>query len=693
MARRIFPDSGDRLTYLTLDDRIAPVPAETVVTVFTDPAGTIAANCLHMNGDAVTGPNPLKVDAYTRLPLFQGPNDSTDTLYARVAGGVPTAIYARADDRIDALDTAVTDATTRMATYGVVVPWAAGDMRTTIQAALTAIDGAGGGTVRLGTGDYQVSGSLDVPSNVALVGNSRDGTIITCTASDTPIITMASGYNSLVDLKIRYQTTQTTSNTASIAVRLHNAFSARLERLVILNAYRGIGLLTGGTSTYLASCSFRDIEVLGWSGHAIHLSAVTNTSTGSRFDNLYLHNNPSGTGAQGQGGIFCANMSDSTWATINVEHSKLTDPAFALSSCENLTVDGLHLEGIEPTADFVGFVGLFGGSTSVVFHQMVSTFSFVLDANVATSSPIFKIDNAVRLQVYGLKQRSWTTETRAIPLVYGTSDLSTAQIWMRDVVASAITTVLAGSTSNPFIEYNDRRPTMKFGALTGNAGTLSVGGSDQAQYTPPGGSATDVLVAPGLSSSSPAALGTAAAGSATAPARGDHVHPTTGVLLTSALSSSTPAATASTGAAGSSSNVSKADHVHPTGGTDWAAFTPSLGNVTVGNGTSAGRWRLIDSKTLVFRTIFTLGSTSAITGNVSVGLPSGLTAETGTLQRAGCRVYDSSATAAYAGWGTVNSNNVATLIVTTGGTDVNATTPVTFATGDTISVWGTLELV
>ncbi|MCK9929331.1 hypothetical protein MXD62_19465 [Frankia sp. Mgl5] len=769
MARRIFPDSGDRLTYQTLDESFRPVPAGMAVAVYTDPAGTIAADCLHANGDPVDVGHPLVVDAYSRLPLWQGPADGTDTLYVIVAGGVPTAVYARVDDRIDALTVDVADVVSRMDTYGVVVPWAAGDMLATIQAAITERDESGGGSVRLGPHDYQISGTLDVPNGVVLVGDSDiGGTTITCTGSNIPIVTLVSGYNGVVDMRIRYQTSQVVGNTAAIAIRLHNAFKTRIERVTILGAYKGIGLATTLGSTYLASCSFRDIEVLGWTGWAIHLNAITNTSTGSRFDNIYLHNNPSGGRDQAQGGIFFGNMSDTTMSTINVEHSKLSDPALALSSVENIVVDGLHLEGLEPNADFAGLIGLFGNTTSVVFHQVISTFSYMLDANFGNSMPFFKIDNGVRLQVYGLKQRSWTIETRALPLVYGTADLTTANVWMRDVSYTAFTTTLAGSTTNPYREYNERLPTVRMGALTGNYGLLAVGGSNQAQYTPPGGSPTDLLVASGLSSASPAALGSATAGSSVAPARGDHVHPTTGLLLTSnlsgsaalalaasasagssgdtsrtdhvhpttgllltsalgasnavalgtagpgvatavsredhihpttgllltgALSSATPGAIATAGAAGSSSNVSRADHVHPSGGGDWTAYTPTLGNVTVGNGTSAGRYKLLDAKTMAFRTIFTFGSTSAFTGNVSVGLPGGVTAETGTLQRCSARAFDSSPTAIYYGIATVNATSVASIIVTSGGTDVNATTPITWATGDTLSVWGIVELV
>jgi hypothetical protein len=69
-------------------------------------------------------------------------------------------------------------------------------------------------------------------------------------------------------------------------------------------------------------------------------------------------------------------------------------------------------------------------------------------------------------------------------------------------------------------------------------------------------------------SSSAAALGTSAAGSANSVSRGDHVHamPTAadvGAIATTALTATAPAALSSSAAAGSSTSVARLDHVHP----------------------------------------------------------------------------------------------------------------------------------
>ena len=52
----------------------------------------------------------------------------------------------------------------------------------------------------------------------------------------------------------------------------------------------------------------------------------------------------------------------------------------------------------------------------------------------------------------------------------------------------------------------------------------------------------------------------------------------------------------------------------------WTAYTPTLGGVTVGNGTTSFFYSRI-GKTVFVKGKFTLGSTSAITGSISVSFP------------------------------------------------------------------------
>jgi len=91
-----------------------------------------------------------------------------------------------------------------------------------------------------------------------------------------------------------------------------------------------------------------------------------------------------------------------------------------------------------------------------------------------------------------------------------------------------------------------------------------------------------------------------------------------GDLLT-ASANDTPARLA----VGANNRVLMADSTASTGlkyGGDWVSYTPSMNGITIGNGTLTGFYtRVGDLVTVDVR--FALGSTSAVTGAVYVGLP------------------------------------------------------------------------
>lgn len=131
----------------------------------------------------------------------------------------------------------------------------------------------------------------------------------------------------------------------------------------------------------------------------------------------------------------------------------------------------------------------------------------------------------------------------------------------------------------------------------------------------------------------------------------------------------------------------------------WQSYTPSTSGLTIGNGTLAGEYCQI-GKTVFFRLRFTLGSTSAVTGNVTCSLPvAGSTpGGSGKFSVGNVRFYDSSAGLMPA-IGTVILTGASTATVTatrTSGTyadDValSSTVPFTWATGDEFKIYGYYE--
>ena len=114
----------------------------------------------------------------------------------------------------------------------------------------------------------------------------------------------------------------------------------------------------------------------------------------------------------------------------------------------------------------------------------------------------------------------------------------------------------------------------------------------------------------------------------------------------------------------------------------WTAYTPGTANLTVGNGTLTGLQKQI-GKTTMWRATFTLGSTSAIGSDASIGLP--FTAASGA-SLGNAAYWDVSTSNQYIGW----YQSAYPRYQSTYGT-LSATNPFTWATGDSIFLWGSYE--
>jgi hypothetical protein len=110
MARLLFPDEGSRLV-LGRSGTTAMLKAGRPAVFYTDSGATALADIRVYVGTATPGAaysgSQVTIDAYSFLPVFWGP-DGVDTLYVVVDGGPAWPVYARADDRLDALAAADT---------------------------------------------------------------------------------------------------------------------------------------------------------------------------------------------------------------------------------------------------------------------------------------------------------------------------------------------------------------------------------------------------------------------------------------------------------------------------------------------------------------------------------------------------------------------------------------------------------
>jgi hypothetical protein len=128
----------------------------------------------------------------------------------------------------------------------------------------------------------------------------------------------------------------------------------------------------------------------------------------------------------------------------------------------------------------------------------------------------------------------------------------------------------------------------------------------------------------------------------------------------------------------------------------WAAYTPLQGGITVGNGTLTSRYQQI-GKTVFVEILFTLGSTSAVTGTPTFNLP--VTAKIGsyTIMSTNVSLGDYG-TATYEGVaGTPSGTGIYVGVISAAGTyaqesvSIAATVPFTWTTNDYLAIKITYE--
>lgn len=119
MARLIGPDEASRTVFLTTGSNKGKASAQGMsVPLYADLALTTPADVRSTTDQVIAGTPPtVTVDAYSQIPLIKYP-DGADVVYTSINGGPPTPLYARTDERIDAVATAVTAAQSTADTAG-----------------------------------------------------------------------------------------------------------------------------------------------------------------------------------------------------------------------------------------------------------------------------------------------------------------------------------------------------------------------------------------------------------------------------------------------------------------------------------------------------------------------------------------------------------------------------------------------
>ena len=118
------------------------------------------------------------------------------------------------------------------------------------------------------------------------------------------------------------------------------------------------------------------------------------------------------------------------------------------------------------------------------------------------------------------------------------------------------------------------------------------------------------------------------------------------------------------------------------------SYTPTVTNFTTGNGTVTGSFTRVNK--MIFANVkITLGSTSAITGSITISNPVTGTANASSSVSGGGFYFDASTSETYVGFLLQGTASITPFITNTGGTYatrglISATVPVVFGAGDLI---------
>jgi hypothetical protein len=237
-------------------------------------------------------------------------------------------------------------------------PTGTNDSTTAIGSAVAAASAAGA-PVYIPAGTYKISAALNwkLAGLVVRTDGAANVKIIQETAN-TPGLQVAGQGQHIDGLTITCASQQSSSQTSSIGVEygdnsVGSCFLSTFEDLRVELFATGMAINPAvSTVAGLFSCWFGNVEVMGFSIAAIYFYGSNGggaNCTGCVFDNVYIHNNYSGSDANSTSWPLELNgWDEAVFSQLNVEHAEVFDSdACLFTHCGNIIVNSMHLEHLE----------------------------------------------------------------------------------------------------------------------------------------------------------------------------------------------------------------------------------------------------------------------------------------------------------------------------------------------------------
>lgn len=271
--------------------------------------------------------------------------------------------------------------------------------RAAFQAAIDAALAAGRGTVYVPAGSYNIDNTL-ILSNVNLLGEGVASDIVATISTATAPIIYTAGVVSVRNLRIRYASGITGSETQGQKVAIKCGNISVLYGILQHSIFDYLQIENCGTAFYesgtlnlpnygeaVFSTTFSNIWCFGFRYRGFDFNSTIRT--GNVYQNIYLN-----TGAK-DAFVSCNALfslqgqeTESSIIQLNIEHSQYTANAVIFDGCTGLGVTSMHIEGVRPDANSKAYVNCTHSSGS--FNNL----SLINCTHTRTSVPLIQLGSS-----------------------------------------------------------------------------------------------------------------------------------------------------------------------------------------------------------------------------------------------------------------------------------------------------------
>lgn len=246
---------------------------------------------------------------------------------------------------------------------------------------------------------YIITDTLDLRDNdgLAFVGENPQNTIIQQNTDNIPVLRAGGQRQCIRGLRLQFSSAQDSANTSSIGIEAWHLYESVIDRVYIYQTQTGIYMpqvdATGTNLNTFFSNTVSNVRITKFSSYGINLPSYNAGSTGCVFSNIYISNLEGSTKFSATAGIRLYSFDEVHMQQINIEHGKFAR-AFSFNQVRCCIGSSWHIEGVELTQDYGGFVDISDDSTFLTLNGLELSFNYLYNSNgINNMAAIFRFNS------------------------------------------------------------------------------------------------------------------------------------------------------------------------------------------------------------------------------------------------------------------------------------------------------------